>query len=124
MPRKILCPPAYADVQHLMEHAHTPVRLTHLSLRRPRIEDLLQEYRENQSIREERLRRERYYRSGEIIVKVVFSCIRGCKYVASKLLGIELLGMVARDCTDAVLLRMILPAYMALAQDSDVSVGR
>lgn len=44
--------------------------------------------------------------------------------MASKLLGIELLGMVARDCTDVVLLRVVLPAFMALAQDSDVSVGR
>jgi hypothetical protein len=50
--KRELCPPNYSDIQHLKEISHLPIKLTHLSLRRPRLEELLQEYKLKQSIRE------------------------------------------------------------------------
>ena len=44
--------------------------------------------------------------------------------MASKLVGLELMDLVARSCSDTVLLKVLLPIYMTMAEDSDISVSR
>jgi Leucine-rich repeat (LRR) protein len=61
--RHELCPPNYSDIQHLKEVSHLPIKLTQLNLRRPRIEEILLEYKSKQVVREERLHKERRYKN-------------------------------------------------------------
>ncbi len=54
----------------------------------------------------------------------MFGCIRNCQYVASKMLGIELLNILSAESSDSTLLRVILPFLIDLSQDKDVNVAR
>jgi len=44
--------------------------------------------------------------------------------VASKLLAIEMISFVGRDCSDLVLLKVLLPFNIHLTQDSDINVSQ
>jgi hypothetical protein len=98
--------------------------MSRIGLKPPRYEELLEEYRNNQHIRQERMKRTSYYKNSEIMIRVVFSCLRGCKYVSSKLLGIELMNLLSKDCSDQFRLHILLPYLMNLSEDTDLSVGR
>ena len=57
----------------------------------------------------------RYYKSCEIMIKIVFACIRGCKYIASKLQAVEIIGLLAKDCSDQFRLHEVLPYLIHLS---------
>ena len=58
---------------------------------------MLQDCKKSQYLREYRLNNDStYYNKYIMAIKIIFSCIRGCKYSASKLIGIELIMMIAR----------------------------
>ena len=44
--------------------------------------------------------------------------------MASKLLAIEMISFVGRDCSDLVLLKVLLPFNIHLTQDSDINVSQ
>jgi hypothetical protein len=44
--------------------------------------------------------------------------------VASKLLGLEMMNVIGKNCSDSVLLKILIPIYMNMTQDSDLSVAR
>lgn len=70
------------------------------------------------------LKSQKYYKNCEIMVKVIFGCIRGCKYVASKLVALELMSLLGKDCSDEFKLHVLLPYFMHMSEDNDISVCR
>ena len=70
------------------------------------------------------MRHSRYYKISEILIKVIFSCLRGCKYVASKLLGLEVMNLLSKDCSDSFRLHILMPYLMNLSEDNDLTVAR
>lgn len=85
----------------------------------------LQKIKNNQDIRHElKSDRSYFYADYELVIKIIFSCIRNCQYVASRMLGIELINILGRESSDRTLLRVVLPYLMNLSQDSDVNVAK
>ena len=58
------------------------------------------------------------------MIKVIFGCVRGCKYVASKLVALELMNLLGKDCGDEFRLHVMLPYFINLSEDIDLSVCR
>jgi hypothetical protein len=49
------------------------------------------------------------------MIKVVFGCIRGCKYVASKLVALEIMSVLSKDCSDRFKLHILMPYLMHIS---------
>jgi hypothetical protein len=68
---------------------------------RNRFQDLLRYYKKSQHVRQERIEQSSsFYKEYIMVVRIVFSCVRSCRYNSSKLIGIELLKAIAKESTD------------------------
>lgn len=55
-----------------------------------------------------------------MVIRIVYSCIRSCKYNSSKLVGIEIIMTIARESDDAVRLTRMIPLLISLLDDPDI----
>ena len=85
----------------------------------------LQKIKKEQDLRDEiKSSKSYFYAEYELIIKIIYSCLRNCQYVASKMLGIELINIMSQESSDKTLLRVILPYLIDLSQDKDINVAK
>ena len=53
---------------------------------------------------------------------MIFSSIRSCKYISSKLVAIEMILLISKECRSEQTLKNVLPFLISLTQDQDISV--
>lgn len=59
-----------------------------------------------------------------MMIRVIYSCLRGCKFVDSQLLAIEMIMFIARETSDEIKLMRVLPYLMSLLDVTDIVVAK